>query len=772
MKGTFFSADFAKDSNGNLRLLEINTDTSIVGNELSNFNFTEFAEILTTNDIAELHITYKPVFHNEIVSAISTAITTSIPSLADNIVLHPEDLNTIYPESIEDSDDKFILRLAYDESALFDSVYCKSTLELLSLFDSSDSTDSGSFVVSHYYSGSDSITNTLESTINPSNIPDVAIKDITEVYNPISFYKIGSTVENESNEDRWNSFVEEIKGDDKLILQYHYNTSNTDDNGHITSVRSFQIVYGSDLSVVTLHSYKISSIFELPADISSEVDTTRYINKLSDIHYYEFATNFIKAGSSGILSTHKIQMVDGTFTEIGDTEVGDFVSSYFISGSPQVESDSTLLAWNFEGNELPSGSFITSSQVVFKVERDSTYNALMEVVIDSDSKFTGTGKQWLVYNSSSNQTAYKPTQYLNPDDDYFFDLNGNIIDIDEVNFYVTSDTGLKIVELDVEDTDTYIISGSTSFQAIVSHNAPCFVAGTEITLANGEYKLVEDIKIGDSVLSFNFATNVVEPHLVKGIGSKLVNTTVKYTFEDNSIIESTLDHPLYSKEKGWVSMDPDYTTGVYNLTTTKAEEGFKVFKQDGSELTILSTEILTEPTAVYNVKTVEVNHNFFANKVLVHNRYCFIAGTSIMLSNGDEKNIEDVVVGDTVLTYNEKTGIHQDKNVLDTESPVHDDLVKYTFSNQTEVISTHDHPFYVNNLELASYAPKLTNERYDLPLEVSQIKVGDTVYTLDSDIETTILGITELPVVPTQTYIFSVEDNRNFYANGILVHNK
>ena len=130
-------------------------------------------------------------------------------------------------------------------------------------------------------------------------------------------------------------------------------------------------------------------------------------------------------------------------------------------------------------------------------------------------------------------------------------------------------------------------------------------------------------------------------------------------------------------------MDPDYTTGVYNLTTTKAEEGFKVFKQDGSELTILSTEILTEPTAVYNVKTVEVNHNFFANKVLVHNRYCFIAGTSIMLSNGDEKNIEDVVVGDTVLTYNEKTGIHQDKNVLDTESPVHDDLVKYTFSNQT-----------------------------------------------------------------------------------------
>ena len=772
MKGTFFSADFAKDINGNLRLLEINTDTTTIGNEITNFDYNDFITVLVANSITQLDIIYKPFHHDEIVSSISNAVTTAIPALSGNIILHPEDINTIYPDTVDDADDKFILRLAYDESALFDSTYCKSTLELLSLFDSYDPTDSGSFVVSHYYSSSNEFANTLEKTINPSNIVDVAVKDTAETFNPIDFYKIGSTVENESNEDRWNSFVEEVKGDNKLILQYHSNPSDIDSNNHITSVRSLHIVYGSNLDLLTLHAYKVSSIFELPADISSEIDETKYVNKIEDIHYYEFATNFIKAGSSGILSTHKIRMVDDTFTEIGDMEVGEFVSSYFISGSPQFETDYTTKGWHFEGSTLPTGSYITSSEVVFKEEKDLKYNALIEIVIDSDSKFSGTGKEWLVYNSSSNQTTYKATQFLNPDDDYFFDLNGNIIDIDEVNFYVTHDTGLKIVELDVEDTDTYIISGSTSFQAIVAHNSPCFVAGTEITLANGEYKLVEDIKIGDSVLSFNFTTNVVEPHLVKGIGSKLVNSTVKYTFEDNSIIESTLDHPLYSKEKGWVSMDPDYTTGVYNLTTTKAQEGFKVFKQDDSELTISSIEILTEPTVVYNVKTVEVNHNFFANKVLVHNRFCFIAGTSIMLSNGDEKNIEDVVVGDTVVSYNEKTGIQEDKNVFDIESPLHDDLVKYTFSDETEVVCTHDHPFYINNLELASYTPKLTNERYDLPVIVSQIKVGDLVYTLDDDIETTIVSIKELPVAPTQTYIFSVEDNRNFYANGILVHNK
>ena len=32
--------------------------------------------------------------------------------------------------------------------------------------------------------------------------------------------------------------------------------------------------------------------------------------------------------------------------------------------------------------------------------------------------------------------------------------------------------------------------------------------------------------------------------------------------------------------------------------------------------------------------------------------------------------------------------------------------------------------------------------------------------------------IEELPAVETQTYIITVEDNHNFYANNILVHNK
>jgi intein/homing endonuclease len=157
----------------------------------------------------------------------------------------------------------------------------------------------------------------------------------------------------------------------------------------------------------------------------------------------------------------------------------------------------------------------------------------------------------------------------------------------------------------------------------------------------------------------------------------------------------------------------------------------------------------------------------------VHNRsYCFIAGTKVLMLDGSEKNIEDVVVGDEVVSFNESTLQNESKKVIGLKTPIHNDLVKYEFANQTSITSTFDHPFYVGNLELASYTPFLTNKRYELDREVKQIKVSDMVYLSNGVSKTAIKDIIELDEKDTQTYIITVEDNHNFYANGILVHNK
>lgn len=751
MKGTLFSADFVKDTNDNLRLLEFNTDTSIVGNELYNFDFTEFINVLQTNNITQLDIVYKPFIHDKIVTHISNTITADAPFVTV-INLHDEDINTIYPATIPDSSDKFILRLAYDESALFDSTYCKGTVELLNLFTSNNES---SKVVSYFYSSSTESNNSLESIINSPNVPDVAIKDMIEQFNPIDFYKIGYTVEGESDEDRWSAFLSSINTENKIIQQYHYGSSSLDEDDHIISVRSFHIVYGGNLDIITLHNYKISSIFELPTSIQSEVDDTQYVNKISDHHYYEYTTNFIKLDCGGLLSTHQILMEDEEYKPIADVGVGEFIKSFFISGSPQVEINSEIMNWTFEGQYFPEGSYMTTSEVVFKDEKQLKYGGLVEIVVDSESKFIGANKHFLVYDSSTNISKYKLSVYLRPGVDYLYDIDGDLIGIDEVNFYVTTDTSLKLVELDAEDTDTYIISGSTPFNGVISHNAPCFVAGTKITLEDKTQKNVENIQIGDVVLSYNFNTSVVEKQKVRGVGSRKVDKTVKYTFEDDTILESTLDHPIYSRQIGWVSQDPAYTLNVYGLATRQAEVGIKILKEDDTESLIKSIDIISEVVIVYNVKVVENNHNFFANNLLVHNR-CFVAGTKITLPDGEYKNIEDVVVGEKVLTYNESTGETELGIVGDLKIHNVEDVIDLVFDDTTSITTTPEHPFFVKEKGW---------------VEAKNLQEGN-VCVKDDKTDITIISVKENVSSHTVYNLLSVSENHNFFANKILVHNK
>jgi hypothetical protein len=774
MKGTLFSADFIKDSNGNLRLLELNTDTGFIPQELENFNLTEFEQILTDNNISELDIIYKPDIHQKFVNQLTSSLSFDVNA----INLHKENNSTIYPTQLEDSNSKFILRLAYDESALFDSEYCKNRLNVFNLFTDNSIND---YCVGYYHSSSLNVKNTLTNEINPNNIPDATIKDVNEAHNPIDFFKIGSQNENESVEERWNNFISENVADDKLIEQYHFHSSSIDEYNHITSYRFFGIVYGSNLDVLTLHSYKISSIFDLPTDLTSEIVENQYTNKLPDYHYYEFTTNFVKNDSAGILSTHEVLTDENTYKPISEFVVGDYVKSYYISRSVDVESADD---WNFPTSTFPSGSYLTSSIVIYKKLENLKYNSMFELKVDNDSLFSGLEKAFLVFDSGSNVGSFKQIMHINPEVDYLYDTNGNLIDIDELNFYVSTDNNLTYIELDVEDTDTYIISGSTAFNSVVSHNAPCFVAGTQILLENGLTKNIEDVVVGDYVASFDLKNNEPTVSKVLNIFSKTIDKIVEYEFSDGSILRATLDHPIYTINKGWVnySGEPERYNNVTSegikpvkkIEIEKIEIG-DVVKLHNGDAKLVNMNVTQESTIVYNLSEIKTYHNYFANNILVHNyrppATCFIAGTKVTMEDGSEKNIEDVELGDVVLSFNEETQIIEPKKVINLNSPIHNDLIQYTLSSGTTITSTFDHPYYVNGLELASYKPELTNSRYDIGRNVNQIKVGDVVRFKDGGFHS-IDNIEELPLVDTQTYIVTVEDNHNFYANGILVHNK
>jgi hypothetical protein len=141
MKGTLFSADFALSSDNELKLIEINTDTTIATPNLGFFDYSDFISVLLNNNITKVTVIHKPVYHQTLVDHLSSELTASAPFITTFTEVH-ESATSIYPTNVEDDEDLFILRISYDDSSIFDSEYAAGSINLLKLFVDYNESDS------------------------------------------------------------------------------------------------------------------------------------------------------------------------------------------------------------------------------------------------------------------------------------------------------------------------------------------------------------------------------------------------------------------------------------------------------------------------------------------------------------------------------------------------------------------------------------------------------------------------------------------------------
>jgi hypothetical protein len=155
--------------------------------------------------------------------------------------------------------------------------------------------------------------------------------------------------------------------------------------------------------------------------------------------------------------------------------------------------------------------------------------------------------------------------------------------------------------------------------------------------------------------------------------------------------------------------------------------------------------------------------------IFVHNYKCtwccFAEGTMIKSENGDVK-IEDINIGDLVWSYNFKTNSKELKSVVGKTEPYHNNIIKILFENGTSIICTTDHPLYHKNGNLVSFDSILTNSWYT-DGNVETLNIGDELISFD--IETLKVQNIEVIANNIKTHTLFVEDNKNFYANNVLV---
>ena len=788
MKGTFFSADFIKDENNNFRLLEINTDTACITETLDDrFDFSDWITILQNNNITKLVLIYKQ-FQNNLVQKIQSVMASDATFITD-IQLIKEEKNTIYPTAVTDADDKFILRLAYDENALFDSTYAKGRTNLLTLFADNNDLES---IPEFFYEGTEKIYNTFTSSIHSgSNIPDAIKKNINDnPTDPLDFVKFDMGNHESASEQLLNQFyTSAIDTSQNYVERFHFNSDDIEDE-KVSSYRQFGIVYGTNIDYVKLGSYQIEGLFTLPnVDFNNEYTFTDNYYYVPRKHYFELTTNYLRVDIiDGLHNTEKIIIPNESPISVGEVAVSGSVQSFFISGSPDTDLKEVFTSWSFSGNELPSGSYLTSSIVEAITSESGEYNSAVEVNTTSgDSYYVSPGKHFLVYESGSNVWRFKRPIDLSGSLDYFMNQSGSLVQFSSSN-YVVLENSPNFYRVDVETTDNFFISSSNS---ILVHNAPCFVAGTKVHIESKGITNIEDVKVGDKVISYNHDNEIVEYKEVKKVRIKSDEFVVTYVFENGTKLTGTPDHPLFVNGKGYSSYSPSVTKEDSGLDVEQILIGDEVLHIDGYGVTISDIIEEEKKEVVYNLDEVEGNNNFFVEDLLAHNRAgfpgsyytdptCFSANVNITLSDGTFKKINEIEVGDVVQGWDGNT-VEVSGKVIATDHRhtvgSHDEACKslgdepslYTI-NDTKVEFTPEHPFLTKE-GWKSLVPDPNQEPYKTEQEVKVLKEGDEINI--NGIWTLVESISKVRSDSEEkVYNITVEGIHSYLANGIVVHNK
>jgi hypothetical protein len=147
--------------------------------------------------------------------------------------------------------------------------------------------------------------------------------------------------------------------------------------------------------------------------------------------------------------------------------------------------------------------------------------------------------------------------------------------------------------------------------------------------------------------------------------------------------------------------------------------------------------------------------------------HCFGPETPISLANGTSKRIDRIVPGDTVQTFNFRTGQLEPARVNRLVAAVHAHLLRLHFEDRT-VVATDDHPFWTESGAWASCNPFKSNTLYVQGTPVRALTPGDRIFLPEENRYVEWCGAEQLNGAQT-TYTLELENGQSFLANDLLV---
>jgi hypothetical protein len=613
MKSVLIGADILKLEDG-YKLLEINTDADLFLPDIPYLDLDPLFTYLEENSYTKLVIIHKKKhIAQDVINHFQSKCDEKSITLQTIVIMN----NSVTVPSITEEPNTFYLRCAYDVTAIIDDTYCRDKSEVVKLLMDSENQ---SILPKTYvrYSEDGSILDNLSNPISNGLSPNIIAKKILPDFDKLSFpafYNVTSSGE-----------LDTLKTSvpNNVMLQEYKINNNLSPDGQISDVIRMTVVLLSDIETIIPLGITITNN-QLPLDTNKITYTG---NKLDDKwkSMYFSNPNLLGTGVPGFYEVIKI--VDGNeeTTTIENLVAGDIIKSVKLTDLSVEATMQETMDWSITGSLNDVINYQTAS--VHFITKTPYQGWLTNIEFGngevSGSSLLGSNEVLLISSSISGSIVFETAYETN--------LNDSVITTKNLILPITNKENVwysgSIVILDIEPTDVFV-AGTTTNEItrntvgnVLLHNKCtwsgfcCFVNGTKISTENGHI-LIEDIKVGDLVWSFNFETQTKELKKVLQVVAPMHDDIVEVEFSNGVTNKNTFDHPYYTIEGSLSSYLPERTKEWYNGDVNQLSVGTTCLDENNNGIDVTSiTENLN------NVQTytlfVEDNKNFYANGVLVY----------------------------------------------------------------------------------------------------------------------------------------------------------
>jgi hypothetical protein len=479
MRGVIIGTDLIKDSNGNYRVLEINTNTDIHASITDGLDWDGFKNLLTTNGIEELHFMYASnnmlVETREDVSA-KDKFVTICDELGIQYFNYELVNDSLVVPDVEDSPNKLILRTAYDTTALVDDSFAKDKINLNSLISPKE------FSTNYYYNSEfNSELNhddLVDLHISAESVPNYIVKtrfpNTNYALHP-KLYKINTfeQLTELKNSLTHTEYLEEFYTNEENIL-----------NGKISVIRSLDIFYGSDLSTFNMGVYRMSSTIPFNSWPTEYDETHRMVKKSRPLWLTKFSS---RRGVEYFLDeTSLVLSSDGSLIGIADIQENTTLKTInlnWISENPSIDVNSP----EYFRAMVTTGSYFEDVST-FSVGITNTVHSIgkeadllmIEITTESGLKWDDMDTSLIVIKLDDTDTTIM--KYLNfckvGDAIVFYNYATNQLESQKIVSLIPKFVSRKIYDLSVETADIFLpVVDEENSLALIQHNACEFYCG-------------------------------------------------------------------------------------------------------------------------------------------------------------------------------------------------------------------------------------------------------------------------------------------------------